>query len=181
VYDRFTDAARHVAAEAAKFAREMGSQCVGTEHLLIALVSQPDDRAFVRDILSRKSKTSQMIVDAVDRIVCREDPIGIGVRIPLSVTGRRVILKANEIALAESSFATEPEHIFIALFDVPEGVAAEVLKAFGFVRDEVLTAVRIAFAAHETRTYPALARAQRARRAENRLGGEDLPPMIPTG
>lgn len=65
MFERFTEPARQVVVEAQADARSLGHDWIGTEHLLLGIIS---GRSFAADVLARQGATPDTVRDAV----CRE-------------------------------------------------------------------------------------------------------------
>jgi ATP-dependent Clp protease ATP-binding subunit ClpA len=127
VFERFTESARQVVVNANGAARELGHPHIGTEHVLLGLLADPDDDA--SRVLASFGVTAGLARERVVEVVPPGDPPTVG-RIPFAPRVKRVL----EIALRESlrleSTSVEPEHILLALVRETESVGAQILLGF---------------------------------------------------
>jgi ATP-dependent Clp protease ATP-binding subunit ClpA len=128
VDSRFSDATRSVVAHAEEEAHRLGSALVGTEHLLLGLLSD------------RRNRAAQVLLDAGATLDgCRSKvvelvgpPVGspAGTELPLTDRARRSLQRADRLSLRLRAARVEPEHVLVSLLDV-EGRAGQVLRGLG--------------------------------------------------
>lgn len=131
MFDRFTPAARRVVVLAQEEARSLRHGCIGTEHVLLAVlhVSEGDG--------------AQILADAGITLEGARKTIGAGKdapqgHIPFSSRARYALDSALEAALEMEFSAVTADHILLAVLrDGTAAVAHQVLAASGTSRDEI--------------------------------------------
>ena len=126
-------AAHNVIRTAVEFAREHGSEDVEPEHILLALLSDPD--AAVTELLQRANPTSgnglpstaDHILRELERRLSSADEFTARGRIPLSPIAQRTVEFAGEEAEGCDADLVEPPHLLIGLIREQRGIAAEIL------------------------------------------------------
>ena len=143
--DRFTDRARRVLSSASEVARGLGHAYVGTEHLLLALYTEPDGLA------ARVLVEAGIDRDAVEEAALRRVPRGAETpEPPLPHTPRAVAVIEGTVreALLLGHNYVGTEHLLLALYTDPVapvgpggepgrvggGLAAQVLRELGLDR-----------------------------------------------
>jgi hypothetical protein len=128
MFERFTERARTVVTLAQDSARDLGHQCIGTEHLLLGLLRERDGVA--ARVLVEHGITQQRARAEVERIVGRGTSARRG-HIPFTPRSKKVL----ELSLREAKRLhhdhTGTEHILLGLLREGEGVAAKVLVDAG--------------------------------------------------
>jgi len=155
-FERFTDRARHVMAESSQAAISLDDAFVGTEHVLLALFTEP------AGIAGRALAAMDVTEDAVraairaagDRAPGTAEPSGQGVppapagdaalaaagaagtpdagtRPPFSGPARRVLRDALAVALEFGHNYIGTEHLLLALYRNSDSLAAHILRQAG--------------------------------------------------
>jgi len=145
MFERFTDQARRVVVQAQEQARSLGHDHIGTEHILLGLLSEGEGLA------AQALAALEISLDAVrDQVV---EIVGEGTsqqsgHIPFTPRTKKVLeLSLREAQrLGDDSIGTE--HILLGLVREGEGVAAQILVRLGAsldrVKAQVLATVRTA-------------------------------------
>ncbi|MGH9123415.1 MAG: Clp protease N-terminal domain-containing protein, partial [Acidimicrobiales bacterium] len=119
-------------------ARRMGHPYVGTEHLLLGLLSVEGP---ARDALRRAGVTAEAarakVIEAVGDLDQSPSHAGARPRQPVSAgtpdfsdRARRALERASRLSLHRRDPDVEPEHVLVGLLDV-EGRAGQVLRGLG--------------------------------------------------
>ncbi len=142
-FDRFTERAQEAAQRAAEIIQRYGHNQIDTEHILLALIEQPD--GVVPQILEFLKIDSQALVDRLDYIL-RTSPkaniFGSGaVQIFITPRVKRIIDLANEEASRLKDEFISTEHIFLAILSERNTPAARLLEGAGITRERVNEAV----------------------------------------
>jgi ATP-dependent Clp protease ATP-binding subunit ClpA len=163
VLDRFSDRSRRVVASAQEEARKLGHQHVGTEHLLLGLLLEPDTAAGRALIAAGASVDAarQKVVEAVGR-----RPPGTDADLPFTVRASRALDFASRLSIRRRDAHVEPEHVLLSVLDV-EGTAGQILRGIG---------VDVAALRHTVEHGPPK-RNSRAKAKEAEV--EDLAPLCP--
>ncbi len=142
-FDRFTERAQEAAQRAAEIIQRYGHNQIDTEHILLALIEQPD--GVVPQILEFLKIDSQALVDRLDYIL-RTSPkaniFGSGAgQIFITPRVKRIIDLANEEASRLKDEFISTEHIFLAILSERNTPAARLLEGAGITRERVNEAV----------------------------------------
>ena len=125
---RFSDTTRRVVAGAEEEARRLGHNTIGTEHLLLGLLSEGTSPA--AQALSGAGAT----LDGCRSKVVELTGAALGAKAPaslkLSDRARRTLERADRLSLRLPADAVEPEHVLVCLLDV-EGRAGQALWGLG--------------------------------------------------
>jgi ClpA/ClpB-like protein len=131
-FERFTLRARAVLKDAVEQARRLGQPAVGTEHLLLALF-EPSE-ALAAQVLHDAGLTV-----AAAEAELRLSPVGgelVTGQIGYAPAARTALRNAVDHALRLGHNYIGTEHLLIALYDEPGGVAPTALAALGLPREE---------------------------------------------
>ena len=134
MFERFTSAARRVVVQAQTEARELHHNYIGTEHLLLGLLSDPDSTA--AGALARTGVTLPQAREQVEGMVGtgEQEPSG---HIPFTPRAKKVLELSLREALHLKVNYIGTEHILLGLMREGEGAGARVLDALGAAPDQV--------------------------------------------
>jgi hypothetical protein len=139
MFERFTDRARNVVKLAQVETRRLGHQHVGTEHLLLGLLGEPEGVG--ARALAGLGVSLQEVRADVERIVGMGDGSPAG-HIPFAPRTKKVLELSLREALQLGHNYIGTEHIVLGLVREGEGVAGKILVESGAdlprIRDEVL-------------------------------------------
>jgi len=142
MFERFTDRARHAVVLAQEEARRLGHDYIGTEHILLGLLGEPDGiaaRALQRLGISLISTRT-----AVESIVERGSASITG-HIPFTARSKKVLELSLREALQLGHNYIGTEHILLGLVRAGDGPAAKALEdqagSLAGVRDAVVTEI----------------------------------------
>ena len=138
MFERFTDQARRVVVLAQEEARMLGHGYIGTEHILLGLLSEGEGlaaqalRALEITLEAAREQVSEIIGEGTGQ------PAG---HIPFTPRTKKVLeLSLREAQrLGDSYIGTE--HILLGLAREGEGVGAQILERLGAPKDRVLAQV----------------------------------------
>jgi ATP-dependent Clp protease ATP-binding subunit ClpC len=138
MFERFTDQARRVVVLAQEEARRLGHGYIGTEHILLGLLSEGDGLA------AQALGSLEITLDAAREqvvVITGEGTGQPGGHIPFTPRTKKVLeLSLREAQrLGDSNIGTE--HILLGLAREGEGVGAQVLDRLGASTDRVLAQV----------------------------------------
>jgi ATP-dependent Clp protease ATP-binding subunit ClpC len=140
MFERFTDQARRVVVLAQEEARTLGHGYIGTEHILLGLLSE--GAGIAAQALGSLEITLEAAREQIAEILGEGtgQPAG---HIPFTPRTKKVLeLSLREAQrLGDSSIGTE--HILLGLAREGEGVGAQVLDRLGASRDRVLAQVLV--------------------------------------
>ncbi len=144
-FERFTERAQEAAQRAAEIIQRYGHNQIDTEHILLALLEQPD--GVVPQILERLNVRVDALVKKLDytlRTSPRASVFGMGAGQQVFITPRvkRVIDRANEEANWLKDEYISTEHIFLAILSEHETPSVRILKQAGLTRKRVLDVIQ---------------------------------------
>jgi ATP-dependent Clp protease ATP-binding subunit ClpC len=144
-FDRFTERAQDAAMRAYEVLQRYGHMQVDTEHLLLALIEQPD--GVIPDILRQLKVDMDAISHRLDeelRRSPRAQVYGMGGVGQVYITPRlkRVIDQSNEEASKLKDDYVSTEHLFLAIAAERNTPASRILAEQGVTRDRILEAVK---------------------------------------
>jgi len=150
-FERFTNRARHVMAESSQAATSLGDDFVGTEHLLLALFSEPEGIAGrVLAAMDVSEDTVRAAIRAAgDRAAGQDEPsapgtaaalrlaaatsAAKGARPPFSGPAKRVLRDALAVALEFGHNYIGTEHILLGLYRNEDSLATQILTQAGAI------------------------------------------------
>jgi len=143
-FDRFTERAQAVAQRAAELIQRYGHTQIDTEHILLALLEQPE--GVVPQILEILNVSPEKLMDQVDHVL-RTTPkaniFGGGAgQIFITPRVKRIVDMANQEANRLKDEYISTEHLFLAILNERNTPAATLLASAGVTKDRVLQAVQ---------------------------------------
>lgn len=143
-FDRFTERAQEAAQRAAEIIQRYGHNQIDTEHILLALIEQP--QGVIPQILEMLKIDSNSLTERLDYIL-RTSPkaniFGGGAgQIFITPRVKRIIDLANEEANRLKDEYISTEHIFLAILSERSTPAARLLEGAGVTRERVYEAVQ---------------------------------------
>ena len=145
-FDRFTERAQDAAMRAYEVLQRYGHTQVDTEHLLLALIEQPE--GVIPEILKQMGVDLEIIGQRIDqelRRTPRSQIFGGGVnQVYITPRLKRVIDQSNEEASKLKDDYISTEHLFLAISSASErsSPAARILAEVGVTRDRILEAIK---------------------------------------
>jgi ATP-dependent Clp protease ATP-binding subunit ClpC len=144
-FDRFTERAQEAAQRAAEIIQRYGHNQIDTEHILLALIEQP--QGVVPQILEILKVDPQILEERLDYILKTSPKASIfgGGAGQIFITPRvkRIIDLANEEASKLKDEYISTEHLFLAILSEKNTPAARLLETTGLSRERVLEAVNM--------------------------------------
>ncbi|MCX8061028.1 MAG: AAA family ATPase [Anaerolineales bacterium] len=143
-FDRFTERAQEAAQRAAEIIQRYGHNQIDTEHILLALIEQP--QGVVSQILETLKVDTNALMERLDYIL-RTSPkaniFGGGAgQIFITPRVKRIVDLANEEANRLRDDYISTEHIFLAILSERSTPAARLLEGAGVTRDRVYEAIQ---------------------------------------
>jgi ATP-dependent Clp protease ATP-binding subunit ClpC len=139
MFERFTDRARRVVVQAQEEARLLNHSYIGTEHVLLGLITDVDGVCY-QALVSHKVNI-EAVRQAVVQIVGKGTDAP-STRIPLTPRAKRVLELSLRESLQMGHNYIGSEHILLGLIREGEGVAAQVLTHLGVNLDDLRVTVR---------------------------------------
>jgi ATP-dependent Clp protease ATP-binding subunit ClpC len=142
-FDRFTERAQEAAQRAAEIIQRYGHNQIDTEHLLLALIEQPE--GVIPQILEILKIDPSILEERLDYIL-RTSPkasiFGGGAgQVFITPRVKRIIDLANEEASKLKDEYISTEHMFLAILSEKNTPAARLLEGSGINRERVIEAV----------------------------------------
>ena len=140
MFEYFSDKAIAVVMSAQQEARRLGHSFVGTEQVLLGLLSEgtSDAAQVLQDLGLSLDDARQVVEDIIGRGNGR-----ISADIPLTPKTKRVLELALQTARQSGSSAVQPEHILAAMTQNQESVAYRVLEKFDISPDDILVRLTV--------------------------------------
>ena len=138
-FDRFTERAQEAAQRAAEIIQRYGHNQIDTEHILLALIEQP--QGVISQLLEILKVDANALAERLDYIL-RTSPkasiFGGGAgQIFITPRVKRIIDLANEEANRMKDEYISTEHLFLAILSERNTPAARLLEGAGITRDRV--------------------------------------------
>jgi len=143
-FDRFTERAQEAAQRAAEIIQRYGHNQIDTEHILLALIEQP--QGVIPQILENLKVDTNALTERLDYIL-RTSPkaniFGGGAgQIFITPRVKRIIDLANEEANRLKDDYISTEHLFLAILSERSTPAARLLEGAGVTRERVYDAIQ---------------------------------------
>lgn len=143
-FDRFTERAQEAAQRAAEIIQRYGHNQIDTEHILLALIEQP--QGVISQILEALKVDTRILTERLDYIL-RTTPkaniFGGGAgQIFITPRVKRIIDLANEEANRLRDEYISTEHIFLAILSERSTPTARLLEGAGVTRERVYEVVQ---------------------------------------
>ena len=143
-FDRFTERAQEAAQRAAEIIQRYGHNQIDTEHILLALIEQP--QGVIPQILEILKIDSTAITERLDYVLRTNPKANIfgsgGGQIFITPRVKRIIDLANEEANKLKDEYISTEHIFLAVLNDRSTPAARLLEGAGVTRERVYEAIQ---------------------------------------
>ncbi|SMO39683.1 ATP-dependent Clp protease ATP-binding subunit ClpA [Balnearium lithotrophicum] len=147
IWDVLSGRAKDAVLLSQEIARQLGDRYVDTEHLLLAMVELPGSP--ILDIFTlagfdpvRAKKFIREQVDRVGRLGIPSSRYMEHEEIYITPTLKKVFDASLDIARQMKARSIDLEHLFLAFYEVPEGMAYRILIKFGLEKDEAVRAVK---------------------------------------
>ncbi len=143
-FDRFTERAQEAAQRAAEIIQRYGHNQIDTEHILMALIEQP--QGVISSLLEELKIDTEALMERLDYIL-RTSPkaniFGGGAgQIFITPRVKRIIDLANEEANKIKDEFISTEHIFLAILNERNTSAAKLLEGAGVTRERVQDSIQ---------------------------------------
>ena len=143
-FDRFTERAQDAAARAYEILQRYGHNQIDTEHILLALLEQPD--GLVPQILEKTNVDADSLRSKVDDILKASPKAniyggGTG-QVFITPRAKRVIDLAQEEANRFKDEYISTEHLFLAILSESNTATAKMMKAAGITKDRVMEIIK---------------------------------------
>jgi ATP-dependent Clp protease ATP-binding subunit ClpC len=141
MFERFTDRARRVVVQARIEARSLRHTYIGTEHLLLGLISE--DQGLGVRVLRTLGVDPEVLAGEITVLVGRgEHPVAEAAHIPFTPSAKKTLELALREALDQKHNYIGTEHLLLGLLRQGDGPAAEVLAVHGIDVDMARSQVK---------------------------------------
>jgi len=142
-FDRFTERAQEAAQRAAEIIQRYGHNQIDTEHILLALIEQPQGVITqLLEILKVDPENFKERLDYILRTSPKANIFGGGAgQVFITPRVKRIIDQANEEANRLKDEYISTEHIFLAILGERNTPSARLLEDLGITRQRVLDAI----------------------------------------
>jgi Clp amino terminal domain, pathogenicity island component len=124
-----SDKARQAMMLADQHARRLNHDYIGTEHILLGLMSEPSGQ--IADLLGSLGAHRSSIEQEIEKLISRGQASSLPPVLPLTPRSRVAIELAHHEAAMLSQKFVEPEHLLLGLILQDDGVAARALGNVG--------------------------------------------------
>lgn len=139
-FERFTNLNRHSIVLAQEAARTHKHDFIGTEHLLLGLLGEPQGLAY--EVLMAKTESEQRIRDAIEEALPPAGEKAPRGHIAFRPEGKEAIEQATRASADLGHDWVGTEHTLLGLIRVEGSPAAQILRNLGFTSDELHETVR---------------------------------------
>ena len=143
-FDRFTKSTQEVPQRAAEIMQRYGHNQMDTEHILLALIEQP--QGVISQLLEFLKVDANALSERLDDILHtgpKGDIVEVGAgRISITPRVVRILERANEEANRLKDELISNEHLFLEIFSERDTPAVRLLEGVGLTRDRVYDAIQ---------------------------------------
>ncbi|MFD4597877.1 Clp protease N-terminal domain-containing protein [Streptomyces sp. NPDC058464] len=139
-FERFTNLNRHSIVLAQEAARTLKHDSIGTEHLLLGLLGEPQGLAY--EVLVAKTESEQRIRDAIQEALPPAGEKSLRGHIPFHEESKEAISQARRASTVLGHDWVGTEHTLLGLIRVTESPAAQILRDLGFTPEELHETVK---------------------------------------
>jgi DNA-binding transcriptional MerR regulator len=134
-FERFTDLNRHSIVLAQEAARTHQHELIGTEHLLLGLLSEP--RGLAHEVLTARSDSGLDVRGAIEGSMPPAGKKPLLGHIPFGPDSKEAIGQALRASSELGHDWVGTEHTLLGLIRTEEGLAAQILRQLGFTSDNL--------------------------------------------
>ncbi|MFF3891113.1 Clp protease N-terminal domain-containing protein [Streptomyces sp. NPDC001914] len=139
-FERFTNLNRHSIVLAQEAARTHKHDFIGTGHLLLGLLGEPQGLAY--EVLLAQAGSEQRVRDAVEEALPPAGEKALRGHIAFRPESKEAIEQARHASADLGHDWVGTEHMLLGLVSAGESTAAQVLRTLGFTPDELRETVR---------------------------------------
>ncbi|MEU9171612.1 Clp protease N-terminal domain-containing protein [Streptomyces sp. NPDC048420] len=147
-FERFTKLNRHSIVLAQEAARTHKHDSIGTEHLLLGLLGEPQGLAY--ELLVAKTGSEQRVREAIEEALPPAGAKALRGHIAFREESKKAIEQAHRASAGLGHDWVGTEHTLLGLIRTDNSTAADILRNLGFTPDELHETVRAAVAEHST-------------------------------
>ncbi|MFD5818243.1 Clp protease N-terminal domain-containing protein [Streptomyces sp. NPDC127038] len=139
-FERFTHLNRHSIVLAQESARTHKHDFIGTGHLLLGLLGEPQGLA--HEVLTAKGGSERSVREAVEAAMPPAGAKALRGHIPFRPESKEAIEQAHRASAGLGHDWVGTEHMLLGLIHAEESTAGRVLRCLGFTPDELRDTVR---------------------------------------
>lgn len=139
-FDRYTNLNRHTIVLAQEAARTYKHDLIGTEHLLLGLLGEPQGLAY--ELLVAKAGSEQRVRDAIEEVMAPAGEKALRGHIAFRPASKEAIEQALRASVDLGHDWVGTEHSLLGLIRTEESPAAQILRNLGFTSDELHETVK---------------------------------------
>ncbi|MFC4503659.1 MULTISPECIES: Clp protease N-terminal domain-containing protein [Streptomyces] len=139
-FERFTNLNRHGIVLAQEAARTHKHDFIGTEHMLLGLLGEPQGLAY--EVLVAKTESEQRIRDAIEEAMPPAGKKVLRGHIAFRPESKEAIEQARRASADLGHDWVGTEHTLLGLIRAEESPAAQILRNLGFTSDELHETVK---------------------------------------
>lgn len=125
----YTESAKAALSAAKKMAKKTGQNYIGTEHILLGLLTQKNSVAY--DLLTRCGVTEEKIMEVIHELIAPSGSVSILERDGYSPRAAQILEDAAKQAKRFKSALTGTEHILLSIIKEGDNIAARLLYTIG--------------------------------------------------
>ena len=123
--DQYTRAAQISIQEAAKSARRLKHDCIGSEHLLLGILEEADNVA--AKVLENNGIQKERIEKLIENSIAGNGTLATRSQYKYTVMYNRVMEQSKAEAVRTKSALIGTEHLMLAMIKIPECIAMKIL------------------------------------------------------
>ncbi|MGW2423877.1 Clp protease N-terminal domain-containing protein [Streptomyces sp. NPDC001709] len=139
-FERFTKLNRHSIVLAQEAARTHKHDFIGTEHMLLGLLGEPQGLAY--EVLVAKTGSEQRIRDAIEEAMPPTGEKALRGHIAFRPESKEAIEQARRVSADLGHDWVGTEHTLLGLIRAEESPAAQILRSLGFTSDQLHETVK---------------------------------------
>lgn len=140
--DQYTRAAQISIQEAAKAARKLKHDCIGSEHLLLGILEEADNVA--AKVLENNGIQKERIEKLIENSIAGNGTIATRSQYKYTVMYNRVMEQSKAEAIRTRSALIGTEHLMLAMIKIPECIAMKILTSIGMDIQKLYIDIRVA-------------------------------------
>lgn len=145
--NQYTRAAQLSIQEAAKAARRLKHDCIGSEHLLLGILEEADNVA--AKVLENNGIQKDRIEKLIENSIAGNAPLATKSQYKYTVMYDRVMEQSKAEAARTKSTLIGTEHIMLAMIKIPECIAMKILTSIGMDIQKLYIEIRVAMGAEQ--------------------------------
>lgn len=146
--NQFTRAAEASIQEAAKAAKRLKHDCIGSEHLLLGILEESDNVA--AKVMESNGVQKERIAKLIENSIAGNGTIATKNQYKYTVMYNKVMEQSMEEALRTKSALIGTEHFLLAMIKIPECIAMKILTSIGIDVQKLYIDIRVAMGVEQS-------------------------------